>query len=113
MPLALKGEISPDPLTVFSSSLTPQSFNSRGIDTHFTVVLLDTIRTGSAFLPRPEVITVGGLSGLLAAELEISGSLPSRVAVPCSAIFRFSTSDGALPRPVQNLLIFKTGIRCR
>ncbi|MED6116347.1 hypothetical protein PIB30_099456 [Stylosanthes scabra] len=42
--LALKGQTSPDLLTVFSSSLTSQSFNPRGIDTHFTVVLLDTIR---------------------------------------------------------------------
>ncbi|MED6200687.1 hypothetical protein PIB30_087718, partial [Stylosanthes scabra] len=42
--LALKGKTSPKLLTSFSSSLTPQSFNPRGIDTHFTVVLFDTIR---------------------------------------------------------------------
>ncbi|MED6124057.1 hypothetical protein PIB30_055431 [Stylosanthes scabra] len=42
--LALKGKTSPKLLTAFSSSLTPQSFNPRWIDTHFTVVLLDTIR---------------------------------------------------------------------
>ncbi|MED6164009.1 hypothetical protein PIB30_085500 [Stylosanthes scabra] len=42
--LALKEKTSPDLLTAFSSSLTPQSFNPRGIDTHFTVGLLDTIR---------------------------------------------------------------------
>ncbi|MED6171572.1 hypothetical protein PIB30_041868 [Stylosanthes scabra] len=42
--LALKEKTSPKLLTAFSSSFTPQSFNPRGIDTHFTVVLLDTIR---------------------------------------------------------------------
>ncbi|MED6176794.1 hypothetical protein PIB30_091724 [Stylosanthes scabra] len=42
--LALQGKTSPDLLTTLSSSLTSQSFNPRGIDTHFTVVLLDTIR---------------------------------------------------------------------
>ncbi|MED6153516.1 hypothetical protein PIB30_102724 [Stylosanthes scabra] len=42
--LALKRKTSLDLLTAFSSSLTSQSFNPRGIDTHFTVVLLDTIR---------------------------------------------------------------------
>ncbi|MED6114050.1 hypothetical protein PIB30_076566 [Stylosanthes scabra] len=41
--LALKEKTSPDLLIAFSSSLTPQSFNPRGIDTHFIVVLLDTI----------------------------------------------------------------------
>ncbi|MED6113946.1 hypothetical protein PIB30_075527 [Stylosanthes scabra] len=42
--LALKEKTSPKLLTAFSSSLTPQSFNPRGIDTHFTVLLLDMIR---------------------------------------------------------------------
>ncbi|MED6221349.1 hypothetical protein PIB30_053604 [Stylosanthes scabra] len=42
--LTLKGKTYPKLLTALSSSLTPQSFNPRGIDTHFTVVLLDTIR---------------------------------------------------------------------
>ncbi|MED6199191.1 hypothetical protein PIB30_073629 [Stylosanthes scabra] len=42
--LALKGKTSLKLLTAFSSSLTPQFFNPRGIDTHFTVVLLDRIR---------------------------------------------------------------------
>ncbi|MED6139534.1 hypothetical protein PIB30_084687 [Stylosanthes scabra] len=50
--LALKGKTSPDLLTAFSSSLTIQSFNPRGIDTHFTVVLLDTIRLAKTWPKR-------------------------------------------------------------
>ncbi|MED6208002.1 hypothetical protein PIB30_040930 [Stylosanthes scabra] len=42
--LALKGKTSPKLLTALSSSRLSQSFIPRGIDTHFTVVLLDTIR---------------------------------------------------------------------
>ncbi|MED6165575.1 hypothetical protein PIB30_100865, partial [Stylosanthes scabra] len=59
--LALKGKTSPKLLTAFSSSLTPQSFNPRGIDTHFTVVLLDTIRYTCRDLgfTNPSIMVIG------------------------------------------------------
>ncbi|MED6125368.1 hypothetical protein PIB30_067919 [Stylosanthes scabra] len=67
--LAIKGRTSPKLLTTFSSSLTPQSFNPRGIDTHFTVVLLDTIRYTCRDLGLPFPSNPMGISFTLTLEI--------------------------------------------